>query len=329
MKSLFAKRSVKICAVAVGIIAVLAVAFFVGPGMRTTPSTRHLSAPPITDASELLSVPDLPLIDTDLGLALESALAAGLEQGSQPPQSESAAGEPIQPSGAVPASSSGNNTAAQHSAPAVATAPSTRTAPASVAVTTAKSAAATTSQAKATTTKYTYTAATKAPTSSAAATTSTRPSSASTASTTTTSTTTQKVNTVTLSIRCDTILNNMDKLRANKASFVPANGVIMAARTVTFNEGDTVFTVLQRETRASNIHMEFSNNPMFNSVYIEGINNLYEFDCGELSGWMYKVNGWFPNYGCSNYTLKQGDVIEWVYTCDLGKDVGGDKATQG
>ena len=37
---------------------------------------------------------------------------------------------------------------------------------------------------------------------------------------------------------------------------------------------------------------------------------------------MYKVNGWFPNYGCSSYYLKDGDVIEWVYTCDLGKDVG-------
>ena len=62
---------------------------------------------------------------------------------------------------------------------------------------------------------------------------------------------------------------------------------------------------------------------MYNSAYIEGINNLYEFDCGELSGWMYKVNGWFPNYGCSRYQLKEGDVIEWVYTCDLGVDVGG------
>ena len=60
--------------------------------------------------------------------------------------------------------------------------------------------------------------------------------------------------------------------------------------------------------------------------YIEGIHNLYEFDCGDLSGWMYKVNGWFPNYGCSRYQLKQGDVIEWVYTCDLGKDVGGGNA---
>jgi hypothetical protein len=69
--------------------------------------------------------------------------------------------------------------------------------------------------------------------------------------------------------------------------------------------------------------MEFSNVPMYNSLYLEGISNLYEFDAGELSGWMYKVNGWFPNYGSSRYQLKQGDVIEWLYTCELGKDIGG------
>lgn len=66
-----------------------------------------------------------------------------------------------------------------------------------------------------------------------------------------------------------------------------------------------------------------TNTPIYNSAYIEGIGNLYEFDCGELSGWMYKVNGWFPNYGCSRYRLKSGDRVEWVYTCDLGRDVGG------
>jgi hypothetical protein len=75
--------------------------------------------------------------------------------------------------------------------------------------------------------------------------------------------------------------------------------------------------------------MEFSMTPIYNSNYIEGINNLYEFDAGELSGWMYKVNGWFPNYGSSRYVLKDGDVIEWVYTCDLGRDVGGYVATGG
>ena len=69
--------------------------------------------------------------------------------------------------------------------------------------------------------------------------------------------------------------------------------------------------------------MEFENTPIYNSAYIEDINNLYEFDCGELSGWMYKVNDWFPNYGVSRYKLEQGDLVEFVYTCDFGRDVGG------
>jgi len=87
--------------------------------------------------------------------------------------------------------------------------------------------------------------------------------------------------------------------------------------------------VLQREGRAAGIPMEFEHTPMYKSAYIEGINGLYEFDRGELSGWMYSVNDWFPNYGCSRYQLKDGDVIEWVYTCDLGYDVGGGYAIGG
>ena len=51
---------------------------------------------------------------------------------------------------------------------------------------------------------------------------------------------------------------------------------------------------------------------------------LYEFDCGRWSGWMYCVNGWYPNYGASRYQVRQGDVIEWHYTCDLGRDLGRD-----
>lgn len=129
--------------------------------------------------------------------------------------------------------------------------------------------------------------------------------------------------TCTLSVRCDAILENIDWLDPEKVELVPEDGVIFAAKTVTFYEGESVFNVLQREMKKAKIHMEFMNTPMYNSVYIEGINNLYEFDCGELSGWMYKVNGWFPNYGCSRYQLKDGDIVEWVYTCDLGVDVGG------
>lgn len=129
--------------------------------------------------------------------------------------------------------------------------------------------------------------------------------------------------TATISIVCDTILNNMDKFNQDKLSVLPKDGVIMAKRTVEFSQGESVLDVLKRETRASKIQMEMEFYPAYNSAYIEGINNIYEFDCGELSGWMYKVNGWFPNYGASRYELKDGEVIEWVYTCDLGRDVGG------
>ncbi|MDR2492059.1 MAG: DUF4430 domain-containing protein [Coriobacteriales bacterium] len=129
--------------------------------------------------------------------------------------------------------------------------------------------------------------------------------------------------TCTLSISCSTILDNMDKLRPNKKPFVPSDGWIMTKRTVNFTPGENVFDVLKREVEASGIHMSFRWTPMYNSVYIEGINQLYEFDTGELSGWMYCVNDWYPNYGASVYELKDGDVIEWNYTCDLGNDLPG------
>ena len=132
----------------------------------------------------------------------------------------------------------------------------------------------------------------------------------------------EKEYTCTLSVRCDTILDNLDKLDLKKKDLVPSDGVIFPETQVAFYEGESVFNVLQRELRKAKIHMEFVSTPVYDSAYIEGIGNLYEFDCGELSGWNYKVNGWAPNYGCSRYTLRDGDVVEWVYTCDLGRDVG-------
>lgn len=132
----------------------------------------------------------------------------------------------------------------------------------------------------------------------------------------------QTSHTCTISISCATILNNMDNLTSGKEEFVPADGWILAASTVEYEEGESVHDVLKRVCKEAGIHMESSYTPAYNSAYVEGINQLYEFDCGEYSGWMYKVNGWFPNYGCSKYTISDGDVIDWVYTCDLGKDVG-------
>ncbi len=128
----------------------------------------------------------------------------------------------------------------------------------------------------------------------------------------------------TISIVCDTILNNLDKLRDGKEAFVPANGVILAASSISISDGDTVFDVLKKACELADIQLEYSYTPLRGSYYIEGINNLYEFDCGEQSGWMYKVNGVFPDHGCSAYYLSAGDEIVFCYTCvGLGADVGG------
>lgn len=140
---------------------------------------------------------------------------------------------------------------------------------------------------------------------------------------------TAKTYTCTFSIECSTILNNLDMLDETKLELVPSNGVIFAEATVTFYEGESVFDVLQRLCKEKGIHMEAAWTPIYNSAYVEGIHNLYEFDCGALSGWMYKVNGWYPNYGSSRYQLKDGDVVQWRYTCDLGNDVGGGYAVGG
>lgn len=132
--------------------------------------------------------------------------------------------------------------------------------------------------------------------------------------------------TVTIGIRCDTVLDNWDDLDPALKSdeFVPPDGVILAPTKYVLRPGDTVFDILDRAVRYNKIQMEYqgADENSYGSVYIRGIHYLYEFSCGSLSGWMYRVDGEFPNYGCSKYELKDGQTIEWIYTCDLGNDVG-------
>ena len=126
----------------------------------------------------------------------------------------------------------------------------------------------------------------------------------------------------TVSISCAALLNNMDWLDEDKRELVPPDGVILPRTETALNDGESVFDVLKRLCRDKGIQMEASMTPVYDSAYIEGINNLYEFDAGESSGWMYSVNGAFPAVGCSKYPLKNGDSVCWVYTCDMGRDVG-------
>lgn len=129
---------------------------------------------------------------------------------------------------------------------------------------------------------------------------------------------TSVTNQCTIYISCATILDNLSSLNKEKKSLVPSDGVIFKKTTVTFYEGETVFDVLKRVTKKNSIQMEFSDSVAYSGAYIEGIANLYQKDCGSGSGWQYCVNGWYPNYSCSNYVVSNGDAIEWNYTCVNG-----------
>lgn len=133
--------------------------------------------------------------------------------------------------------------------------------------------------------------------------------------------TTEQKNTCTLTIECKTILNNKDKLKESKKDFLPSDGVILEKSTISFSKGETVFDVLIRVCKEKNIQIESSYTPGYDNYYVEGIAQIYEKDCGTKSGWMYCVNEVFPNYGCSDYAVKNGDDIKFLYTCDLGSDI--------
>ena len=106
----------------------------------------------------------------------------------------------------------------------------------------------------------------------------------------------------------------MDELDPAKVSCVPANGVILGSTTIYLSDGDTVYDVLRRACNNAGIALDTAGG----STYVRGINNLYEFDCGPQSGWMYSVNGVYSNYGCDSYKVKNGDIIRWNYTCVYG-----------
>ena len=56
--------------------------------------------------------------------------------------------------------------------------------------------------------------------------------------------------------------------------------------------------------------------------YMASIDGQKELDKGKDSGWMFSVNGKYPDVGAGSVLLKDGDSIRWLYTYDLGGDIG-------
>ena len=96
--------------------------------------------------------------------------------------------------------------------------------------------------------------------------------------------------------------------------------IILENTTVDIKDGDTVFSVLKNVCEKNNIELDYRDSET--KAYVKGIDNLYEFDKGNGSGWIYAVNGKTPGVGCGKYKIKSGDEIQWGYSLNGGKDLG-------
>lgn len=72
-------------------------------------------------------------------------------------------------------------------------------------------------------------------------------------------------------------------------------------------EGSTAFDLLAGLCSENGWDIEGSGS------YVSAINGLAEFDAGSQSGWMYSVNGRYPEIPAGDYVLKKNDKVVWRY----------------
>lgn len=101
------------------------------------------------------------------------------------------------------------------------------------------------------------------------------------------------------------------------AGVLPASGYFLQNAAVEIEAGESALDVLKRTLRENNIVYSIASS----SGYVRSIGGLSERDCGAQSGWLYRINGEFPNYSSKYCELQAGDVLEFLYTCSPG-DVG-------
>ena len=130
-----------------------------------------------------------------------------------------------------------------------------------------------------------------------------------------------KDGTVTVSSDCKSLAEDPSKLtKPELKKYIPEDGVILKETEYKFKEGENVYDALEALCLKNDIQLETSEDTVYKSRYIEGINYLYEKDGGKMSGWLFSVNGKTPNYGASKVKLEDGQKIRWFYTVNYEDD---------
>ena len=118
--------------------------------------------------------------------------------------------------------------------------------------------------------------------------------------------------TVSISIDCLVLAGEDNEL-------VPSDGYLIHRREYSFKAGETAYDALVSIAKENSVVLDIKGSD--DMVYVAGIGGLYEYDFGELSGWMYYVNGKAPSVNSSQYVLQDGDKVEWRYTREIGHDL--------
>ena len=108
-------------------------------------------------------------------------------------------------------------------------------------------------------------------------------------------------------------------------------GTIIPQTKVPFKSGENIAQVTIRLLEELDIGYSYTGSVTGN-FYLASIKNfevgntpydsMGEFDAGSGSGWMITLNGWFIDKSTAAFTVSNGDVIAWKYTCQVGADIG-------
>lgn len=120
--------------------------------------------------------------------------------------------------------------------------------------------------------------------------------------------------TVSISINCSEVVHNPD---LKSGINVPTDGSILGTYSVTLKDSSTAYDAFAEACSKNNISYKHTGSASAQSIYISSIAGLSERDCGKWSGWKYSINGADVPVGCSMYTLKSGDTIEFHYATSL------------
>lgn len=117
---------------------------------------------------------------------------------------------------------------------------------------------------------------------------------------------------VKVTIDCLSAVEYYNELSDAKRKVMPSEGVFISGYETMLEENSTCYTALLQVCDELGLHIEHTGIP--GTEYIKGLGNLYEFDLGGESGWLYSVNGEKPAVGANGVKLESEDDLRWFYS---------------